>query len=39
MSRMPCAVTDDPYFDESDYYERTGVYKNPSDDEEDTEEE
>jgi len=27
MNRMPCSITDDPYCDASDFYEKKGVYK------------
>ena len=27
MKRMPCSITDDPYCDASDFYEKKGVYK------------
>ena len=32
MSRMPCRVTDDPYYDYSDYVEQKGVYAITEDD-------
>ena len=28
-SRMPCRITDDPYYDYSDWEEGEGVYKQP----------
>lgn len=27
MDKMPCRISDDPYFDASDEYDGTGVYK------------
>ena len=32
--RMPCSITDDPYNDYSDYIEKTGVYSQPTEEEE-----
>ena len=29
MNRMPCSITDDPYYDYSDYIEQEGIYKSP----------
>ena len=29
---MPCSITDDPYSDASDFYEKEGVYKIHPDD-------
>ena len=32
MNPMPCRVSDDPYYDYSDYIEKEGVYKEIADD-------
>ena len=35
MNRMPCSITDDPYCDASDFYEKEGVYKEKPNEDED----
>lgn len=35
MAKEPCRITDDPYYDYSDYIEGTGVYSHRDDDDED----
>lgn len=37
MSREPCRISDDPYYDYSDYVEERGVYSRTQEDDSDAE--
>ena len=37
MSREPCRISDDPYYDYSDYVEQRGVYSTREEDDSDAE--